>query len=160
MTKDRITSCANAHFREIDSCVSEMQAGVDERPDGPRSGREKQLSARARQEVVMLLEALDGFAKAHGFMPDETDETRECRQGLSALYARIEAIYDNDGLDWENKYDLIFHSAPRVRALMTDLGLRPLDYYDPDMGYQDDVSAYVRALREQLKPVLDALAAG
>lgn len=43
----------------------------------------------------------------------------------------------------ETKYDLIFSDE-----LSRALGLMfPLDYYDPDTSYEEDVQAYVSALR-------------
>ena len=45
----------------------------------------------------------------------------------------------------ETKYDLIF-SEDLSRALGQIFGL---DYYDPDTSYEEDVGAYVAALREK-----------
>ena len=45
----------------------------------------------------------------------------------------------------KTKYKLIFS-----KDLSQSLGqLFPLDYYDPDTSYEDDIQAYVTALHEQ-----------
>lgn len=50
--------------------------------------------------------------------------------------------------DWEIKYDRIFdYGAQHVWPLIKALCLK-LEYYDPDTSYQEDVTAYVQALRE------------
>ena len=45
----------------------------------------------------------------------------------------------------ELKYNLIFSSNYSQRLH----GIMPLDYYDPDTSYEDDVEAYVRALKDR-----------
>jgi hypothetical protein len=74
---------------------------------------------------------------------------------LRAQFAQVEVVFDNEVLGWATRYDVIFARAPRIATLMRELGFGRLDYYDPDMDYEDDVRAYVSALRDQLKPLLD-----
>lgn len=66
--------------------------------------------------------------------------------------ARAVLTFKSD-LDWEEKYDKIFERAPRVRELCREAG-RTFEYCDPDTSYEEDVRAYVEALRE-LKGRLD-----
>lgn len=49
------------------------------------------------------------------------------------------------GVPAKTKYELIF-SEDLSRALGN---LYALDYYDPDCSYEDDIAAYVGALREK-----------
>lgn len=69
---------------------------------------------------------------------------------------RIESVYESDLMDWESKYDCCFALASvHIYKQLDRLGM-PLDYYDPDGSYQQDVTALVNALRE-LKSALIAL---
>lgn len=52
----------------------------------------------------------------------------------------------NMSLDWHAKYVMIFSEKISQRvSTMIDL-----DYYDPDMSYEDDIKAYMAAFREKL----------
>ena len=51
----------------------------------------------------------------------------------------------NSNASAETKYDLIF-SDDLSRTLRQ---MFPLEYYDPDTSYEEDVTAFVRALREK-----------
>ena len=76
---------------------------------------------------------------------------------LLNLIQRAERTYESD-LDWEDKYDVIFSKScsQEINLLRKQVGLS-FDYYDPDTSYEEDVSAYVRALRDQLKPKLEIM---
>jgi hypothetical protein len=54
-------------------------------------------------------------------------------------------VIDASDASAETKYECIF-SEDLSRALGQIFGL---DYYDPDTSYEEDVSAYVTALREK-----------
>lgn len=58
----------------------------------------------------------------------------------------VNAIVQNEGLSWKEKYEAIFH--PHVSTTMFALAPE-WDYYDPDMGYDDDVLAFHRAAQEK-----------
>lgn len=57
---------------------------------------------------------------------------------------------------WQTAYDLVFSSEISHRAAeMCAVLNRKFDYYDPDLGYEEDVQAYHRALTAhvaKLKP--------
>lgn len=53
-------------------------------------------------------------------------------------------IYDSN-LPWDTKYDLIF-SENISRKIFS---LVRLDYYDPDTTYEEDVKAFISALKEK-----------
>jgi hypothetical protein len=57
----------------------------------------------------------------------------------------IEKIIDSD-CDWEYKYDRVFGYTKNIRVLLDELNIL-FDYYDPDTSYEEDVMAYIRALR-------------
>lgn len=61
-----------------------------------------------------------------------------------ALADQVFQVAESDAIA-ETKYDLIF-SEDLSRALEQ---IFHLDYYDPDMSYEDDVEAYVSALRDK-----------
>jgi hypothetical protein len=50
------------------------------------------------------------------------------------------------------KYNLIFSEQYSKRLH----GIMPLDYYDPDTSYEEDVYAYVRALEAQCEELRKA----
>ena len=63
---------------------------------------------------------------------------------LASLYNQARYLVEGS-LPWEAKYHLIFDDiAPKVRALL------PFNYYDSDGDYEDDVSAWWNAFRENL----------
>ncbi len=62
------------------------------------------------------------------------------------LIAQAESIFNSD-LDWETKYDQIF--GMKIARKILDAGYS-FDYYDPDTTYQEDVTAYMRALTDGL----------
>jgi len=56
------------------------------------------------------------------------------------------APLDDDELDWEEKFDLIFDThREKVKPALQEAYLH-LDYYDPDTTYEEDSRAYVEAL--------------
>lgn len=61
---------------------------------------------------------------------------------LTEIYDRMGEII-NSNRTWEEKYDLIFSEEISQKV--------PFDWYNPDMGYQDDVLAFVRAFDEYMK---------
>ena len=61
-----------------------------------------------------------------------------------ALADQVFQIADSDAAP-DLKYDLIF--SPELSSALWDIF--PLSYYDPDTTYEEDVAAYVSALREK-----------
>ena len=67
--------------------------------------------------------------------------------------ARITSrIFHMDSLTWGQKYDLIF--SPEISQTIHELV--HLDYYDPDMDYEDDVRAFVDVVAEKRSEIGDA----
>lgn len=60
------------------------------------------------------------------------------------LSDELQVVLDSDE-EWEVKYDIVFsdHYSKRIFVL----GLP--DYYDPDMGYEDDVRAFISAVKRK-----------
>ena len=113
---------------------------------------------RITVEAVPLTEegtaALIERARARNVAEEQEQAKDAGWDELRGLLAHVEAIFESESLDWEAKYDDIFETAPWIRARMVELGLSRLHYVDPDADYEDDVRAYVAALREQLRPQL------
>ena len=61
----------------------------------------------------------------------------------------VKQIIDNDGLEWSEKYNMIFSSNISLRVFE----LINLDYYDPDTSYEEDVMAFASALNEWVNRV-------
>lgn len=60
--------------------------------------------------------------------------------------------YFHSNATWEAKYELILDLAPQVRA--TGVGVH---YADPDTTYEEDVTAYVKAVAEKAEEYRKAL---
>lgn len=66
---------------------------------------------------------------------------------LRELNRQANAIIDNDDIEWEEKYDLIFCES-MSRTVFRELRL---DYYDPDTTYEEDARAFVNAFNEKME---------
>lgn len=64
---------------------------------------------------------------------------------LKKIRAKCERIVDSN-LEWDEKYDLIFSED----ISLTVFDLIKLDYYDPDTSYEEDVQAFVQALKDKV----------
>ena len=51
---------------------------------------------------------------------------------------------------WETVYESVFGTSRDVYSALRALNTR-LEYYDPDTSYEEDVRAYVEALREKVE---------
>lgn len=65
---------------------------------------------------------------------------------LARLRDRAVLIVDSDA-SWETKFDLVFSDDLSLKVWDLDPGF---DYYDPDTTYDDDVRAFVDALKERV----------
>ena len=63
---------------------------------------------------------------------------------LRKLIKKANDIFNDTDLSWSKKYDKIFSSkiASAIRKHIR------IHYYDPDMSYQDDVTAYIEAINK------------
>lgn len=70
---------------------------------------------------------------------------------LRQLVVELREVLEDEGLDWEVKFDLVFGTHQKnIKALLSEAG-KNLDYYDPDTTYEEDSRAYVTALEELVK---------
>ncbi len=63
---------------------------------------------------------------------------------LWEIHRQMNRIINNNKLNWSEKYDLVFSKQISSRVFE----LIPLDYYDPDCGYDDDVLAFAGAFNK------------
>jgi hypothetical protein len=61
------------------------------------------------------------------------------------------------GATWEYKYDRIFGMSRGIRGLIDELDIS-FSWCDPDTSYEEDVTAYVEALRVLRENVIKELA--
>ena len=74
-------------------------------------------------------------------------EDHSPEQRLIDLINRCEDIVDSKST-WEFKYDRVFNIySQQIDPLIKELGIS-FDYYDPDTSYQEDVTAFMGALKE------------
>jgi hypothetical protein len=64
------------------------------------------------------------------------------------IFQIMESIIKNKSLEWDEKYNLIF--SKNISIELSKL-LDDFSYYDPDSGYEDDVLAYYRAVKDKIK---------
>jgi hypothetical protein len=70
------------------------------------------------------------------------DDIREYLELFKLLRATVES-----DVDWQIKYSLVFH--PKMSHRMQ--ALYRVEYYDPDMGYEDDVMAFYDAVKDKAR---------
>jgi hypothetical protein len=68
---------------------------------------------------------------------------------LRKLNRKANKIYDDDSLDWEQKYDKIFSDKISMKVFK----LVSLSYYDPDTSYQEDVCAFMSAFNDKIEKI-------
>lgn len=71
---------------------------------------------------------------------------------LRSVLSHIKNIYEHSDTKWEDKYDTIF----RLGRGLNEAGFG-VEWYDPDTSYQEDVQAYVQALRDKYGDIWDGL---
>ena len=69
---------------------------------------------------------------------EKLDEHKACLEQVDKL---VDAAY-GQGMDWMKIYDVVFSDDISNKC--------DLDYYSPDMGYDDDVLAFQTALKEKV----------
>lgn len=62
---------------------------------------------------------------------------------------------EEEKLSWKTKYHLIFSDSlsSRFRELLSEINLSLSDYYDPDEGYEEDVTAFFEAVKLEMKEI-------
>lgn len=62
---------------------------------------------------------------------------------------------EEEKLSWKTKYHLIFSDSlsNRFRELLSEINLSLSDYYDPDEGYEEDVTAFFEAVKFEMKEI-------
>ena len=78
---------------------------------------------------------------------------------LLDLIERANLIQNDEKLNWEDKYLLIFndHISTKIYDKLKENCIK-FEYYDPNSDYEDDVRAYVTALNDN-KDRFDAILA-
>lgn len=73
-------------------------------------------------------------------------------QELRTLNNKVQRLTNEENVDWDLKYDMIFSEniSRKVFSLLKELG-SPLDYYDPDTSEEEDVKAFSDALKEKME---------
>lgn len=73
-------------------------------------------------------------------------------QELRTLNSKVQRLTNEENVDWDLKYDMIFSEniSRKVFSLLKELG-SPLDYYDPDTSEEEDVKAFSDALKEKME---------
>lgn len=68
---------------------------------------------------------------------------------LLDLIERANLIQNDEKLNWEDKYLLIFsdHISTKIYDKLKENCIK-FEYYDPNSDYEDDVRAYVTALND------------
>lgn len=72
-------------------------------------------------------------------------------QELVNLNNKVQRLMNEEDVDWEVKYDLIFSKevSRRIFDLFDELNVR-FEYYDPDTSYEEDLKAFSSALEEKI----------
>lgn len=80
-------------------------------------------------------------------------------QNILALIKKAEAIREDELLSWEDKYNLIFSDnvSTKIYKELKAFNIK-FEYYDPDQDYEDDINAYVNALKENEERFINILA--
>jgi len=77
---------------------------------------------------------------------------------ILALIKKAEAIRDDELLSWEDKYNLIFSNnvSTKIYKELKDYNIK-FEYYDPDQDHEDDINAYINALKENEERFINIL---
>lgn len=76
----------------------------------------------------------------------------EAQHEFISLAREVRRICDTNA-SWETKYELVFSESVSCRLLR----LVPVDWYDPDTTYEEDVLAFCRAVNEKADDIEKAL---
>lgn len=104
---------------------------------------------RARQRAFANACAANEMAKQH------------IKNAQDATNYEMENGNDSPGNAWQIAYDLVFNKAVSgaAREALAELN-SPLDYYDPDTSYEEDVCAFADALKEKIEELRSAMEPG
>lgn len=77
---------------------------------------------------------------------------------ILTLIKKAEAIKDDEVLSWEDKYNLIFSDniSTKIYKELKAFNIK-FEYFDPDQDYEDDIDAYVSALKENEERFINIL---
>lgn len=87
---------------------------------------------------------------------DEKEGIEAAKTELRGLFARVEATFEGEAMDWEAKYVAIWEHAKRIDELTAELGLKLSYFYSTPVNpsREEFLCAYVAAIRSQ-KPALE-----
>jgi hypothetical protein len=66
------------------------------------------------------------------------------------IYSKALTIYNDEFLDWEQKFNLIFSFDISQKIYNSEYRF---DYYDPDTTYEEDVTAFMNAFRVKMRDI-------
>ena len=66
-------------------------------------------------------------------------------KNLAELIDKAEVIFSNPDVSWEDKYSLIF--GMKMWDKFKKAGIN-ITWYDPDTSYEDDITAWMWAIRD------------
>lgn len=75
-------------------------------------------------------------------------------QELINLNEKVQKLVNQDDVDWELKFDLVFSPdvSRRIFQIFDELNVS-FDYYDPDTSYEEDVLALSTALEQKIQEI-------
>lgn len=111
--------------------------------------------------VTFKIDATHGEVMKVVKNPSVANVLHALEEVIHAGEANVPGGYDDAGnpiQDWKFKFEYIFGNLwpKQLEPRLKDAGL-DLDWYDPDLGYEDDVKAFVSGAKE-LKEKLEAVA--
>lgn len=152
---------ADEHFVEIVQPSSDMEARIDEAIGVEtvttrikKSALDDLIKIAQQAEVslnIVLSEAIENYVKSSKNEDDSIDvninELNRLVERADEIYERAKEEDSHEG--WETAYKLIFsrHISHRISECLNQLNLEN-NYYDPDADYEDDIVAYINAIKE------------
>lgn len=73
---------------------------------------------------------------------------------LKRILERAQRVLQDDGVPWEERYDIIFSDGISMEAYRVD---PHFSYYDPDTTYEEDARAFVNALECRVEALEERL---
>jgi len=103
-----------------------------------------ELNQKKDRSASILMEAFEKSLSKETQIQD-TMSTMEKVQRFIELEKQILKIFNSEAF-WKTKYDLIF--AINKEIVEIKMGF---EWYDPDCDYEDDVRAYVQAIKKKVE---------
>ena len=87
--------------------------------------------------------------------------TINLKSNIQSIIQSISILHSiaNSGVSWMTKYELVFRQVDSLKEAIKGIGME-LEWTDPDMSYELDLMAFIKAsdeIGEELAIVLDVL---